>query len=1389
MSDITNLYPSLAEVINLDFLPKKLEFLENFVVEKGTQIYLKDLQLGHSYDNSIGSYRMSFHTYRDLDLPIYGDLAFVIAPPGADNLSVAFDYKWTLLRYVNRFSFDFKNATPLEILADSLEEMLEIVIDLSGYTPITLFEKVLKVFFAEELDALNEFVGSFNAQYASDITIPSEPTFTEAMKIIDVFEQMTNEGKQLVKTIYEVIVNIGDDLDEKIDRVKDLFKTIFNDVTDDLLDIIQPEIQFNLQLPSVGIRFPGTWLKPVDEFGEDLPDSLAYLTCDNIGGISYKSGEGFYFDLFNDVTYSLPLCRIGNTALILSVTELKLDLRDDKNIPEATADGRSNEFKGVFISEATISFPNFFSPEDGNTATIVARNLLVGSEGGLSGTIGLQADGESTYINLVPTDVDLDFSFDEETKEMVISGNRTILIEGDPETDEDDTVSFVEDECTITIPEEGLSLADAENNYFNITGAGVVTALVDPPDFGVLEFGIGGENKIIIEDFFLTFSKNKVVSSTVTGKIDIDAFEEPLNMTIDFTNGFKIHVSYPYPEIAPLDEQGIEAMDNNIFTLTLRDLELGRINEKFFVGLTGKLTNNLDIPFVNKFVPKSIFAELLKWTQGDGFDYDLTFEWAIGLKLGLSNDGPPELEESTVRIPFNQKKEDGLFKLDGIDLTIVPVEDGVSTKVKLVGASLNLKKKFIFTVDGLGAEVILTKVADDDEIGGNIGPFNAAFNLIPPKGLGIAVKGDNISGGGYVFLDFEKGRYVGVAELRIKDKVTLKVIGIITTKLPSGEKGNSILLLVTAEFTPQDLAFGFTLNGVGGLVAINRTMNLQALRDGVKNNAIDNVMFPDDPVKNIAQIVSDLETIFPVQKGRYTFGIMGLIGWGTLKGVEDEYGNPKSLVTMEIGLMLEVPKPVRLAVLGVIKSILPTEKNDVVKLQVNFVGTIDFGEKYITFDASIYESNFVTFALAGDMAFRLKWGDEPNFLFSVGGFHPAYTPPPLNLPTMNRLMINFLAEENPRLTLSTYLAITSNTVQMGALLDFYYNITNNIQVIGALGFDVLIQFSPFYLRAELYAMMAVVRNNQAVLSVSLYGMLEGPKPWHVQGKAEFVFLKMNLKANFDKTFGEEDTSVLPDVEVMPLVEIEGDKNKNWQAILPSQSNTLVSLKEQGEGVEGIILSHPNGSLRFAQQIVPLHTTINKFGKQVPSDYNQFSLSIEVEEEDAFIAMETTPTKEFFAPADFIELSDNEKLARKSFEKMDAGIKVSVTDSYKTSAYRTRQLAYEKIVYDSTEFPETDFPLQFESAENFQTFVNNNDTSNSELGKKSKAKSNFTPNKLKLATETFKIANLEDLSVFTEDDEELSFDSQAEAHVAMAKLLINNPALVDQIDVVLEHELA
>ena len=89
-----------------------------------------------------------------------------------------------------------------------------------------------------------------------------------------------------------------------------------------------------------------------------------------------------------------------------------------------------------------------------------------------------------------------------------------------------------------------------------------------------------------------------------------------------------------------------------------------------------------------------------------------------------------------------------------------------------------------------------------------------------------------------------------------------------------------------------------------------------------------------------------------------------------------------------MGLILSLPDPVRLAIIGDLNLTLPEDKEKkILELNVAFAGIVDFDEKYITFDASIYNSKLISLTLSGDIAVRFFWGEHKEFLLSVGGFH------------------------------------------------------------------------------------------------------------------------------------------------------------------------------------------------------------------------------------------------------------------------------------------------------------------------------------------------------------------------------------------------------------------
>src|SRR5205814_1647943 len=118
-------------------------------------------------------------------------------------------------------------------------------------------------------------------------------------------------------------------------------------------------------------------------------------------------------------------------------------------------------------------------------------------------------------------------------------------------------------------------------------------------------------------------------------------------------------------------------------------------------------------------------------------------------------------------------------------------------------------------------------------------------------------------------------------------------------------------------------------------------------------------------------------------QGQYVFGPMAMLGWGT-----------PTLITIELALILELPSPVRLIILARLHAALPNADFAIVSINLDAVGVVDFDRSELSVDATLYDSRVGPFAITGDMAARLNWGDQPDFAMSLGGFHPSFTPPP-----------------------------------------------------------------------------------------------------------------------------------------------------------------------------------------------------------------------------------------------------------------------------------------------------------------------------------------------------------------------------------------------------------
>jgi hypothetical protein len=236
-------------------------------------------------------------------------------------------------------------------------------------------------------------------------------------------------------------------------------------------------------------------------------------------------------------------------------------------------------------------------------------------------------------------------------------------------------------------------------------------------------------------------------------------------------------------------------------------------------------------------------------------------------------------------------------------------------------------------------------------------------------------------------------------------------------------------------------------------------------------------------------------------------------------------------VTLSLGVIIEIPG--NIAILGVLKITLPDENAALLVLQANFIGAIEFDKKRVWFFASMFESRILFMTIEGEMGLLVAWGDDANFVVSVGGFHPAFTAPPLPFPEPRRIAISILNTDFARIRVEGYFAVTSNTVQFGARAELYFGL-DAFNIDGHLAFDALFQFSPFYFIITISASLSVKVLGIGFFSVNFRGSLEGPTPWKVSGTGSISLLFFDIDVDFSHTWGEEVETTLPPINVVPL---------------------------------------------------------------------------------------------------------------------------------------------------------------------------------------------------------------------------------------------------------------
>jgi hypothetical protein len=796
-------------------------------------------------------------------------------------------------------------------------------------------------------------------------------------------------------------------------------------------------------------------------------------------------------------------------------------------------------------------------------------------------------------------------------------------------------------------------------------------------------------------------------------------------------------------------------------------LSIEGMHGKVFVSKTGEIDFGFEIGC-------DALRLIVSGGDGDGFiskilgDGGITAE--VGFGLGLSKKGGLYFTGSGgLEIQLPTHIELGPLEIKGLIIALKLQEKNL---VLESGATIKLELgPLVGVVENIG----LTSTLSFQTNGGNLGFADLSFGFKPPNGVGLSIDADVVKGAGYLFIDAEKGEYAGALELTISDFLALKAIGLIATKMPDGSKGFSLLIIITAEFTIQ-LGYGFVFLGAGGLLGLNRTAKITPLAEGVRSGATANILFPTNVVENAPQIISDIKVFFPIEENHFLIGPMIKLGWGQ-----------PALISISLGVIIEIRTSEggaleRIVILGVLKCILPEEESSILVLQVNFIGAIDFTTKTAFFFASIFESRVLCITIEGEMGVLVVWGDDANFIISVGGFHPRFNPPPLPFPVPDRVSLNILNKSWGKIRVEGYFAVTTNTVQFGAKIEVYFG-ADDFKIEGYLAFDALFQFNPFYMIIEISGNVSLKVFGFDMFTISLQFSLEGPTPWRAKGYGKIEILFFTFKARFDRTWGENQNTALPPIEVMPILEKEFNNNQNWQAITQISYGLLVSMRDisgQSSKDNNIIVLHPLGSIKVSQRAVPLEKEIDLVGSQKPSDAKYFDLVNLVD----FLAWGDI-VYESFAPAQFFTMKASEKLSKCAFEKYEGGRQLIVKNGQtKTGLTTVRHVRYELITID-TAFKRAKKQFHRGIDALFERFLTNNAATKSALS--DRRKKDFQPftETINTTDGNYVVANTMNNTLYEKAPS--AFLSQTEAEAFIVNEINNDPLMTDKIHVIPSSE--
>lgn len=659
-------YPRLSEIITVDDLPEFLSFVEDGLNSIFDKIHYKNLQYSKGYRGDSAFYSLDIVSSKKLALPLPFGLSLVLNPDLKDNDStissfpITLEYQWEILAFIktfssSNFSFSLKDfyAVGLQVFRISEEQVVAHMLN------IFVEAQEGKTKYETLLDNINDLL-NFPEEQKLQLPAGIEQSISNVTTLIKNNTTITETIPLLLFAVYI--------LNEDLSTTKQKLQEFYNIIAPDGIEahikrIITPKAKATLAL-SAGIEFPQNILKPINDDGTPYKDPTAksmfvfgkaQLYADTEAGIGYQ------LELGGSLSPS-TFATIGNTGLILQLDTLKVDLSKKTNIPEADADGRPNDFIGVYARAVSVTLPSkwFHNPAEGSenenkTLRIGASDLLLGS-GGISGNIYLETvRSAGDVFNYFNDKFNFNYPismFDRDENDVAhkeeITNYASLLVFLQELSSQGKLFIFDYPLSLTTLPNLASTTIKSSTTYSFNNAKEYQNFLSELNSDNTLWKTIGSPEKgfkIGFNKFDISFKQNKVIGSNIKGKLLIEKFkirregepERPFSAMLEghlYDDGdFNLTASFP-KETAP-HACLFKLVDFDFFSF-----ELGKQDKDYYVGTSCYVS-----------FPSAVMQRIMK---GQGFSIE---------RLRIYSDGSIEVEGGSIPIPLNFSLELGPVKM------------------------------------------------------------------------------------------------------------------------------------------------------------------------------------------------------------------------------------------------------------------------------------------------------------------------------------------------------------------------------------------------------------------------------------------------------------------------------------------------------------------------------------------------------------------------------------------------------------------------------------------------------------------------------------------------------------------------------------------------------